>query len=348
MKKIDNIFISESKPFIIAEVGVNHNGSIARAKKMILEAKKAGADAVKFQTFKADELCTDNKQLFTYFSKGKKVTEPMMKMFKRLEFPDNVWEQLSDFCKQNKIIFFSSPQNLSDLKVLNKLKVPAIKIGSDDFINIPLLKDYRKFNLPIILSCGMSNIAEVYDALEAVDWFNGNSKIILMLCTSSYPTPPEEVNVNKLLTLKSAFPNLKLGFSDHTIGSAAAILALAHGARVFEKHFTLSNNLPGPDHWFSENPISLKCWIDDIRTSYKMLGGFEIVPTKSEKKMKILARRSIVTLTDISKGEIFTKENIGFRRPGDGLKPIYFDAILGKKASKQIKKGHKIDFGDFV
>ena len=332
-------------PYCIAEVGINHNGDLAIAKQMINAAKDAGADAVKFQTFKADEFCGDPKQTFTYKSQGKKITESMLSMFKRFEFPSEYWKIIKAHCESVGITFFSTPQNLSDLDVLIKVGVPAIKVGSDDFTNLPLLRSYVKSRLPLILSCGMSNLAEVHQALESVGWFEGYS-VALLLCTSQYPTPSEDVNINKLITLQQAFPGLLVGFSDHTQGSLASALAVSCGARIFEKHFTLDRNMPGPDHWFSEEPADLAEWIKTIQKADLLLGSQFVRPTKIEQDMRLIARRSVVALNDINFDEILDINNIGLKRPGDGLPPEMFDKLLGLKATRAIKKGERLSIGD--
>ena len=226
--------------------------------------------------------------------------------------------------------------------MLLELGLPAIKVGSDDFTNLPLLEDYATTKLPMIVSCGMSDLAEVYQALDTIGTFDGYPTILL-LCTSQYPTPPEDVNLLKLKTLANAFPDLVLGFSDHTQGSLASSLAVGFGAVLFEKHFTLDNNLAGPDHWFSENPESLKGWVDSIHRSYQMMGNSLVRPTTKELAMRKLARRSIVVLADIKQGEKFTEKNIGLRRAGTGLPPILLKDILGKNASKNLKQGALIE-----
>ncbi|WP_170940719.1 N-acetylneuraminate synthase family protein [Pseudoalteromonas sp. NBT06-2] len=342
------VLSKSSKPFIIAEAGINHNGDLDTAKKMVLVAKEAGCDAVKFQTFTAAEFCGDPTQMFTYTSQGKEVTEPMLDMFQRHEFSLQQWQELKEFCSLERICFLSTPQNVIDLQLLLSLDIDAIKVGSDDFTNIPLLKRYRKANLPMILSCGMSDLSEVHQALDALNVIHDPApNVILCLCTSQYPTPATDINLNKLKTLEGAFPNIIKGFSDHSQGPLASSLAVAFGAILFEKHFTLDNQMSGPDHWFSENPESLKIWTDSIRTAHTMLGSHTVAPTKAEKKMRTLARRSIVALKDIKRGEFFSEENIGLRRPGNGLSPILFEEILGLKASRKIDATQLLQFGDF-
>jgi len=338
--------ISHSKvPYCIAEVGINHNGELPIAKLMIEAAKWAGADAVKFQTFKADEFCGDPHQMFTYKSQGETVTESMIAMFKRYEFTVEQWKQIKKHCDEVGITFLSTPQNRPDFDLLLTLDVPAVKIGSDDFNNLPLIKNYTKEKLPIILSCGMSDLADVHCALEAANWFNGYP-VAILLCTSQYPTKPEDANIAKLNTLQSAFPGLVVGFSDHTQGAVAASLATACGAKIFEKHFTLDRNAKGPDHWFSETPPDLATWVSTIKCSAMMMGSPYLRPVSSELEMKTVARRSVVALRDIPLGEVYGEENIGIRRPGGGLAPDMLEQIVGLFSTREIKKGEIIKIGD--
>ena len=234
----------EEEPFIIAEAGINHNGDIKKAFEMIGVAREAGADAIKFQTFKAHEFITDPKLTYTHGPQGKEVTESMLEMFKRYEFSKDQWFDVKKRCDDEEIIFLSTPQNRSDLDLLLEIGISAIKVGSDDFTNLPLLSSYRSTNLPMIVSCGMADLSEVYQSLDAIGSFDGYPTILL-LCTSQYPTPPDDVNLNKLKTLAGAFPQVTLGFSDHTQGPLASSLAVALGARVLEKHFTLHRDLSG-------------------------------------------------------------------------------------------------------
>lgn len=334
-----------SKPYCIAEVGINHNGDLAIAKRMIELAKACGADAVKFQTFKAEEFCGDSTQTFTYQSQGKPVTESMLEMFRRYEFPPESWRVIKSYCQEIGITFFSTPQNYSDLELLLDIGVPALKIGSDDFTNLPLIRSFIESGLPLILSCGMSNLAEVHQSLEAALWFDGYP-VALMLCTSQYPTPPKDVNIAKLTTLQRAFPGLLVGFSDHTQGCLAAALAVSLGARIFEKHFTLDKGMPGPDHWFSEDAIGLAAWIEHIRTADTLMGNPFIRPTQAEQEMRLIARRSVVALRNINAGEKLDLTNTGLRRPGGGLPPDMISNVIGLIATRDIKQGERISLGD--
>ncbi|WP_429022965.1 N-acetylneuraminate synthase family protein [Aeromonas allosaccharophila] len=337
--------VENREPYIILEAGINHNGDINIAKKMISVAKSAGANAIKFQTFKADEFVGDPELLFTYSSQGKKVTEPMLDMFRRYEFSVAEWYSIKNFCDEKKITFLSTPQNVTDMELLLQLGVSALKVGSDDFTNIPLLKQYSATGLPLLISCGMANLGEVYQALDVTGAMEGKP-VVLMLCTSQYPTPVTDVNLSKLKTLAAAFPNLVLGFSDHTQGPLAAAIAYGLGAVVFEKHFTLDHQLPGPDHWFSEDPNGARKWISAIRDAHLMLGSPLIRPTIAEQDMKVLARRSITILKDITPGEILSNINIGLRRPGNGLQPIHLDNVLGRVAKHRLQKGTLLSWED--
>lgn len=341
--KIGNkILKNYGPPFIVAEVGINHNGKLTNAFKMIDIAKKAGCDAVKFQTFKADELVADKKLKFTYKSQGKDITESMNLMFKRYELKDDDWKKINSYCKKKKIIFFSTPQNISDLKNLIKLNIPAIKVGSDDFSNVNLIENYLKFNLPTILSTGMSNKKNFLDVLSLKNI--KKKKLIFLLCTSEYPTEHKNVNINKLDEIKKMVKNHLIGFSDHTIDNTAAILALSKGCCFFEKHFTLNNNLPGPDHWFSLNPLQLKSWVKSIRDAYHCLGEKNIRPTFNEKKNLINFRRKIIAKKFIKKGQTFLLSNLEMLRTSDksAIDSSKINLVLEKKAKKSFKKGEAI------
>ena len=346
--KLNNHLIGHGcQPFIIAEAGINHNGEIANALKMIDIAKTAGADAIKFQTFEASGIVIDSSLTFTYKSQGKEITESMFEMYKRCEFSKTEWIKIKQKCDEAEILFLSTPENRSDLDLLLELGIPAIKIGSDDFTNIPLLKDYSSTGLPLIISCGMANLNEIHQTLNAIGSLE-KYPTILMFTTSEYPTIPMNVNLLKLKTLAKSFPKIPLGYSDHTQGILASSLAVAFGAKVFEKHFTIDKNLPGPDHWFSADPEGLKNWVDSIRTAATMLGSEEVKATEKEEKTKILARRSIVALSDIKQSESFNQNNIGLRRPGNGLPAIMIEEIFGKKSAKKISKGDLLKIGDFI
>lgn len=334
-------------PFIIAEAGINHNGELDRALAMVKAAKAAGADAIKFQTFRAEEFISDPTQTYTYRSQGREVTESMLAMFRRYEFSRESWFAIRAECDSQNILFLSTPQNPGDLDLLLEIGVPAIKIGSDDFTHLPLLRHYASKGLPLLLSCGMADLAEIYQSLSAVGAFSGHP-VMLLLCTSQYPTPPQDANISRLSSLRATFPGLVLGFSDHTQGAEAAALATALGACVFEKHFTLDQDLPGPDHWFSENPASLAAWVSAIRQAHTLLGRAELAPTAAECEMRKIARRSIVARRDIAAGDTLNDLNLCMKRPGTGLPPAMLDQVSGRLATRAIGRGEILAWGDFA
>ena len=341
--KIGNFTVGQKEePFIMGEAGINHNGEIKKAFEMIELGKKSGLNAIKFQTFNADEFIADTSLTHTYFSQGEKITESQYDMFKKCEFSNEEWYKIKEKCDNEEILFLSTPENRTDLDLLLQIGIPAIKVGSDELVNIPLLKEFAKTNLPLILSSGMCSLNEITKSLNAIDAIGGYPTILL-ITTSEYPTPNESVNLLKFQTLAKNFPNIPLGISDHTQGVLASSLACAMGACIFEKHFTLSHNMPGPDHWFSADPNELIQWIKSIRTSHIMMGSEEIKPTKSEEMLKLTARRSVFAISDIKEGDVFSMKNIGLRRPGNGLPPEYFEIILGKKSTKYFKKGELIE-----
>lgn len=333
--KIGNVSVGDGcEPFIIAEAGINHNGDIELAKRMVKIASESGVDAVKFQTFRTEEFISDRSVEYTYKSQGVQVTESMFDMFKRTEFTDDEWREIKAYCDECGITFLSTPVSERDLDLLVSLGVGAVKVGSDDFTNIPLITGFARRGLPMLLSCGMADGDEMEETLSAAKAVNPN--ICLFLCTSQYPTPADDVNAAKLLSMGKRFGDVVLGFSDHTQGCTGAIVAAAFGARVFEKHFTLDHDLPGPDHWFASEPDELKAWAAGIREACKMVGSEKLSPTEEERKMRNLARRSIVALRDIAQGEKLTDENIGLRRPGTGMSPALLPEVLGSTASRQI------------
>lgn len=344
--KIGDTLVGEGcAPFIIAEAGINHNGDIAIAKKMITIAAESGADAVKFQTFRTEDFLTDKSIEYTYTSQGKEVTESMFDMFKRTEFTEDEWREIKAFCDEQGIAFLSTPVSERDLNLLESLGVGAVKVGSDDFTNIPLIMNYAKHGLPMLVSCGMGDGNEMEEVVSAVLPINSN--LCLLLCTSQYPTPPEDINASKLLSMCEKFPDIVLGFSDHTQGCIGAVVACAYGAKIFEKHFTLDHDLPGPDHWFSSNPDELKAWVSAIREAHDAIGGRSLEPTTEEKKMRPVMRRSIIALCDIGPGEKLTEENIGLRRPGAGMGPSKLHEVIGRIAVRPIKAESLICHEDY-
>jgi sialic acid synthase SpsE len=329
--------------FIIAEVGINHEGDINIAKKMVDSAKECGVDCVKFQTFKASEFVSNPTQTYTYQSQGKEITESMLEMFQRYEFNDKDWIEIIEYCQQKDIVFCSTAQNPSDLDYLFSLtELPFIKVGSDDLTNLELMKHYALKQKPMMISAGMAYASEIEDAVMAIREV-GNDDITVLHCVSSYPTMSDEVNLKKIPIIKDAF-NVDIGFSDHTIGSSAAVGSVCFGATVIEKHFTLDNDASGPDHWFSITPCKLKQYVDDIRFIEKAIGKSTLRPTEKELDMRNIARRKIVFDQDLNKGDIVTNENITFKRSeeNDGLSPKEVKFIINRSLKSMVKKGDAV------
>lgn len=340
------IMDASGAPFIIAEAGINHNGDLTLAKRMVDVAAESDVDAVKFQTFKTEDFVMDTSIEYTYRSQGAEVTESMFGMFKRTEFTDDEWKELKVYCDECGIVFLSTPVTMDGARFLQGLGVGALKVGSDDFTNTPLIRDFASLGLPVMLSCGMADEVEIKATLAAA--FSCSPDICLMLCTSEYPTPPADVNIRKLLRLHELYPNLVLGFSDHTQGHVGAVLAVGYGAHVFEKHFTLDHGFPGPDHWFSSEPAELRDWAAAIREANEMLGRKELTPTESELEMRVAARRSVVAMKLIRAGEVLNDSNTGLRRPGNGIRPDQWCEVLGCTALCDIEDGALIRFEDLT
>lgn len=334
---------NRNRCFIIAEAGVNHNGDLDIAKKLIDKAVEAGADAVKFQTFKAEELVTKEAPKAQY----QKITTGdgnQYEMLKKLELSESDHAVLKKYCEKKGILFLSTPFDFESVDILEKLDIPLYKVSSGDLTNLPLLKYIAKKHKPIILSTGMANLAEVEEAVHAI-YEEGNEQIVLLHCISNYPTAYEDVNLKAMLTLKEAF-KLTVGYSDHTTGIEVPIAAVALGASVIEKHFTLDRNMPGPDHRASLEPDELKCMIDSIRNIEKAMGDGIKRCNKSEENIKTAARKSIVAARDISKGDVIQDIDVCFKRPQKGLEPKYIDNIIGKTAVRNIRKDEFIMFTD--
>jgi N-acetylneuraminate synthase len=357
----------ESKTFIIAEAGVNHNGSLKIAKRLIDIAVKAGANAVKFQTFKAEKLVSRFAPKAEYQTKLTNENETQFDMIKKLELDEEEHKALFDYCLQKKIEFVSTPFDLDSVDFLaNKLNVSKLKIPSGEITNAPLLLKAAHTGKPVILSTGMSTLGEVEFALgvlafgyckltdkpstasfkKALASPTGqdalNEKVSLLHCTTEYPAPFEEVNLKVIDTLKQAF-GLTVGYSDHTEGIAVSIAAVARGASVIEKHFTIDKNLPGPDHKASLEPDELYNMVKSIRQVELALGTSIKLPTPAEGKNAGVARKSLVALREIKKGEVFTESNLGIKRPGTGVSPCYYWDYLGKKANRYYKMDEVID-----
>ena len=333
----------KKKPYLIAEIGVNHNGKLSLAIQTIKAAAKAGADAVKFQMFNADEFMSKKKLLFKYKTKKGNKSENMYDMFKRLEFSEKWLSKIIHVCKKNKVDFLSSVADKSSTNLMKKLKVKAIKLSSEDLINYPLLEYVATLGRNIILSTGMANSAEI---TRAISFFKKKKiKVIILHCVSMYPTSIKDANLLRMVSLKKKY-NVSVGYSDHTLGIEASIVATILGAEIIEKHFTLNKSLIGPDHVMSSDPKEFKELADNIKRIHLILGSSDIKPKKTEQKFKKIYRRSITSISQIAKGEKFSLKNIALMRPATGLHPKYYKKIIGKKSSRTLLKDKKIQLKD--
>lgn len=322
---------------IIAEAGVNHNGDIKLAEKLVEEASAAGADYVKFQSFKAEKLVSRYAQKADYQKETTGTNESQFEMIKKLELTPEDHLHIQKHCEKHNIKFMSSPFDETGIEYLDSIGVDFFKIPSGELTNLPYLRTLTKFDRPIILSTGMADLKEVEQALKVLK----DKEVIVLHCNTEYPTPMEDVNLRAMLTMKEKL-NVEVGYSDHTLGIEIPIAAVALGAKVIEKHFTLDKTMQGPDHRASLEPAELKAMVAAIRNIEKSLGDGVKVPSKSEKKNISIARKSIVALTDIKAGEVFTAENITVKRPGSGISPMEWDKIVGTKASKDFSSDEVI------
>ena len=323
--------------FIIAEAGVNHNGSIERALDMVKIAARSGADAVKFQTFIAEEEISKYASKAEYQKKTTGITESQLEMVKKLELNKNDHLRLIDLCAKYDIEFMSSAFDFISIRLLEELNISKLKIPSGEITNLPYLRQIGKLGKPVILSTGMSFLGEIEAALEVLEISGTNrEKITVLHCNTEYPTPMEDVNLKAMLAIRDAF-GVKIGYSDHTLGTEVSVAAVAMGATVIEKHFTLDRNLPGPDHKASLEPEELKAMVQAIRNIEKALGDGIKRPSPSEAKNKPIARKSLVAATAIRNGDSFTEANLAVKRPGTGISPMRWDEILGRSAIRDFK-----------
>ena len=326
--------MNKKKTFIIAEAGVNHNGSLKIAKKLILKAKIIGADAIKFQTFKAENLSTKNSPKADYQKKLTHKNETQFKMLKRLEFSKRMHHECMEYCKKLKIVFLSSAFDVDSLNFLKKLKLSVFKVPSGELTNYIYLKKLGSFNKKIYLSTGMANLKEINQAIKTLMKFGTKKRNITLLhCNTEYPTPFEDANLMSIITLKKKF-NLEVGYSDHTVSIEASLAAVTLGASVIEKHFTLDKKMSGPDHLASLEVNEFKQLIKKIRNIEVSLGNGVKQASKSEKKNLKIVRKSIVAAKKIKKGEKFNYENLTAKRPGTGINPMNITKIIGKVAKR--------------
>lgn len=324
-----------SKTFIIAEAGVNHGGDMNLARKLVDEAFKAGVDAVKFQSFKSKNLILENVKKAPYQQRTTSASESQMDMLKKLEMSQAQQRDIKNYCEQKGILFLTTPYDTDSLDELDELDVAAYKIASTDLTNLPFLVEVAKKKKPIILSTGMSYLTEVLMALEAIKPFNGD--VIVLQCTANYPIADDEANLRVINTLRKNFPGI-VGFSDHTVGVGAGPFAVAMGATVIEKHFTLDKSLVGPDHEASLSPVELKQFVESVRKVETYLGISEKFPTLAEIGTRASLQRYFVAKSTIKQGTKFSLKNITAKRTGgSGISPIYTANVIGKTAKKTFK-----------
>ncbi|MDD2894901.1 MAG: N-acetylneuraminate synthase [Aliarcobacter sp.] len=331
-----------NKVFIIAEAGVNHNGSIELAKKLIDAAVISGADAVKFQTFKAEKLVSKNAQKADYQKETTNKLESQFDMIKKLELDLDTHKELISYCKTKEIMFLSTPFDHDSIELLNDLGLEIFKIPSGEITNLPYLRKIGELNKRVILSTGMSDIGEIEDALDVLI-LSGTKKenIIVLHANTMYPSPYEDVNLKAMVTIGNTF-NVAFGYSDHTLGIEVDIAAVAMGACCIEKHFTLDKTMEGPDHKASLEPDELKAMVESIRNIELALGSQIKKPSKSEMPNMQIARKSIVSSCSIKKGEILTQNNMTIKRPGNGINPMRWDEIVGTIAQKDYSEDELI------
>lgn len=341
-----------NKIYIVAEIGCNHNGDYQLAKKMVDEAYKAGVNAVKFQTFKADQLISKIAPKAEYQIKVTGNNESQLEMTKKLELPYDEFIKLEEYAKQLGLDVFSTPFDFDSIDFLASRNQKKWKIPSGELLNLPYLEKIAKLEIAdkeIIISTGMATIEEIKMALDVLHQ-NGISpcEITILHCNTEYPTPFEDVNLNAIIGFKEIFKDYKIGFSDHSPGYFAGIASVPLGITFIEKHFTLDKNFEGPDHKASVTPDELHLLCQGIRTVELALGSKEKKVTNSEKKNKIVARKSIVAKRNIKKGEVYTTENITTKRPGNGISPMYWYDILGTKAQENFEEDQLIKHSDFL
>jgi N,N'-diacetyllegionaminate synthase len=331
------------RTLIIAEAGVNHNGDIDVAYKLIDEAVAVGADVIKFQSFTADAIVTRSAKKAEYQSSNLQDDENQYEMLKRLEISESDHYDLKDYCIKKNITFLSTAFDLKSAELLNKLGLELFKIPSGEITNLPYLKYLGSLKKQIILSTGLSTLSEVGDALNILRSAGTSKESIHVLhCTSEYPAPKEEVNLKAMLTIRDTF-NIGFGYSDHTQGIEVPVAAVALGAQIIEKHFTLDKNLPGPDHSASLEPLEFKAMVQAIRNIELALGDGIKDVSASELKNKDVVRKSIVASKNVSKGDLFSEDNLTAKRPGTGISPMRWDEIIGMVASHDFQKDDLIE-----
>jgi sialic acid synthase SpsE len=331
---------------LVAEIGINHNGDMALAEAMIRAAAQAGADAVKFQNYRTEEFLADDSLTYTYRSQGREVTESQFAMFKRCELADADLVRLKRCCDEAGVIFFSTPMSNAGVDAVMRVGPAYMKNGSDCLGHLPLIRHMARTGLPTILSTGMADEPEIAAAVSAFRAAGGRD-LIIMACTSAYPTPPAQANLRRIPELARKFDCLA-GFSDHTAGCDAAVAAVCLGACMIEKHFTTGRDLPGPDQWFSSDPAEFAALARRVREAEAMLGSAELRHAAVEKHARSEYRVSCGVATDLPRGHVLTEDDIMFRRPTDGAPPSCVDAIVGRPLPRDFRRGEPIRLEEFA
>jgi N-acetylneuraminate synthase/N,N'-diacetyllegionaminate synthase len=340
--KIGDKLIGNGFPcFIIAEAGVNHDGDIEKARKLIEIAKDANVDAIKFQTWITEEIVTKSVETAKYQQTNMGKKESQFEMIKRLELSYDQFRDLKKYADKHKIIFLSTPADVKSVDFLEEIEIPAYKISSGDLTNGLLLKKVAKKDKPIILSTGMANLHEIEKAIKII-YDSGNNELILLHCTSQYPTEYKDANLRAMITLKNSFNNI-VGYSDHTIGTLVPQLAVGLGAKVIEKHFTYNKHAIGPDHICSLDPVELKDLVKEIRTVELILGKSNKEPTKEELELRKIIRKTVVAKINIPKGSKITEEMLTVKRSKGTIESEEISDLIGKVALKNIKKDQPIN-----
>jgi Sialic acid synthase len=331
--------IGQGQPcYIAAEIGINHNGDIELAERMIRAAAKAGVDAVKFQNYRTEDFVADRTLQISYTSQGVDVQEPQYALFKRCELRPEDLARLAGCCADNGVIFFSTPTSQETLDDLLKLGVPLLKNGSDYLGHLPLIRAMARTGICTVLSTGMATLAEMDEAVRAFRDAGGQN-MVLLHCTSTYPTPPESVHLKKIPALATAF-GCPVGFSDHTEGIAAALGAVALGACMIEKHFTIDRGLPGPDQWFSSTPEEMDALVRGVRALEASMGDSSLGPAACEAAGRAAFRLSCVAGKDLPAGHALRHEDVIYMRPGTGLPPAALEWIVGARLAVSVRRGH--------
>ena len=337
----------EYPAFIIAEATQNHNGDINLAKELIVSAKEIGCDCIKFQTFTTEEFCADKKKIFTYYSQGKEVSESEYEMFKRYEFTAEEWKEIIEFCNKTGILFLTTVQDPVNLELMLGLGLQGIKVGSDDFDHLVNLKLFAKTGLPLIISKGMSDLEDIKRTIGAL--LPINKRVAVLHCVSVYPCDADTLNLNQIQKLKNLYPEIVWGFSDHTQGTLASVLAVSMGAKIIEKHFTLDKNMAGPDHWFSMDVSDMARLVKEIRYAEAAFGNGEIILAPGEAKSRGTMRRRVVAKKNITRGTVLNEDTVAFKRADKGCFLKDWDLIEGNKINndKKMNQGITLEDVDF-